>query len=89
MIPGEHRQEESAVKKKSTSGIYFGWWTVAAASFLSLWGWGYHMYGFSALFKPLATELGFSRAVTSVASGIGRFGGGFEAPITGWLTDRF
>ena len=47
------------------------------------------MYGFSALFKPLAEELGFSRAVTSVATGIGRFSGGFEAPVTGWLTDKF
>jgi len=47
------------------------------------------MYGFSALFKPLALELGFSRAVTSVATGIGRFSGGFEAPVTGWLVDKF
>ena len=47
------------------------------------------MYGFSALFKPLSSELGFSRAVTSVAAGFGRFGGGVTAPLTGWLSDRF
>lgn len=47
------------------------------------------MYGFSALFKPIASELGFSRAVTSVAASIGRLEGGFEAPISGWITDRF
>ncbi|MBA7670230.1 hypothetical protein ES703_78375 [subsurface metagenome] len=77
------------IKKRGFSKIFFGWWTVLACSFLSFWGFGYHVYGFSALFKPLASELGFSRAVTSVAAAIGRFGGGVEAPVTGWLTDRF
>jgi len=47
------------------------------------------MYGFSALFKPISAELGFSRAVTSVAAGIGRFEGGIESPLTGWLADRY
>ena len=41
------------------------------------------------LFKPIASELGFSRTMTSVASSIGRLEGGLEAPITGWITDRF
>jgi len=62
---------------------------VLAGGLLALWGHGYHTYGFSALFKPISTELGFSRAVTSVAASIGRFEGGIEAPITGWITDRF
>jgi sugar phosphate permease len=43
----------------------------------------------SALFKPIAAELGFSRAAISIAASIGRFHGGFEALVTGWLTDRF
>jgi len=37
----------------------------------------------------LASELGFSRAVTSVAASIGRLGYGLESPLTGWLVDRF
>jgi sugar phosphate permease len=37
----------------------------------------------------MSEELGFDRAVTSVAASIGRFQGGFEAPLTGWVTDRF
>ncbi len=56
---------------------------------LALWGFGYNVYGFSALFKPIASELGFSRAATSVAASIGRFEGGIEASITGWITDKF
>ncbi|MFH1381756.1 MAG: MFS transporter [Chloroflexota bacterium] len=75
--------------KKKSGGIFFGWWTVLAGGFLALWGWGYYLSGMSALFKPIASELGLSRAVTSVATGIGRFGGGVEAPIAGWVTDKF
>ncbi|MBI3931522.1 MAG: MFS transporter [Chloroflexi bacterium] len=77
------------IKRKKFPRIYFGWWAVVTGSFLNLWGAGYTVYGFGALFKPLSAELGFSRAVTSVASSIGRFGGGIEAPLTGWLTDRY
>jgi len=69
--------------------IFFGWWTALAGGFLCFWGYGYYMLGFSALFKPIALELGLSRAVTSVAASIGRFEGGFEAVVTGWVTDKF
>jgi len=75
--------------KKRKSKIFMGWWTVLAGSFLTLWGHGYHTYGFSALFKPIASELGFNRAVTSIAASIGRLEGGFESPLSGWITDRF
>jgi len=77
------------IKRSRFPRIFFGWWTVIAGGILALWGHGYHAYGFSALFKPIATELGFSRAVTSVAASIGRFEGGFEAPVTGWITDKY
>jgi sugar phosphate permease len=77
------------VKKRRFPNIYFGWWTVLASGILALWGHGYHSYGFSALFKPISTELGFSRTTTSIAASIGRLEGSFEAPLTGWLTDRF
>lgn len=76
-------------KKIKFPKIYFGWWTVLASGFLALWGHGFHAYGISALFKPIASELGFSRTLTSVAASIGRLEGGFEAPLSGWITDRF
>jgi sugar phosphate permease len=56
---------------------------------LALWGHGYHAYGFSALFKPISSELGFSRAAASVAASIGRLEGGFESPLSGWFTDKY
>ena len=76
-------------KKIRFPKIFFGWWTVLAGGILALWGYGYQAYGISALFKPIASELGFSRAATSVAASIGRFEGGFEGPLVGWITDRF
>ncbi len=77
------------IKKRRFSRVFFGWWTVITGGIICLWGHGYQAYGFSALFKPISSELGFSRAVTSVAASIGRFEGGVEAPAAGWLTDRF
>ena len=77
------------IKRRRFPKIFPGWWIVLTGGVLALWGHGYHAYGFSALFKPIASELGFSRAVTSVAASIGRLEGGFEAPVTGWITDRY
>jgi sugar phosphate permease len=69
--------------------IYFGWWLTIASGLLCLWGYAYLAYGFSALFKPIAEELGFSRATTSVAASMTRFEGGIWAPIVGYLADRY
>ncbi len=77
------------VKRRRFPKIFFGWWTVLAGSLLGLWGWGYFFFGMSALFKPIASELGLSRAATSVASSIGRAEGGFEALVVGGLADKF
>ena len=77
------------IKRRKFPKIFPGWWIILTGGFLALWGQGYHIYGFSALFKPISAELGFSRAATSVASSIGRLEGGFEAPIAGWITDRW
>jgi len=75
--------------KEQRPKFFFGWWTVITGSFLSLWGFGFYYIGMSALFKPIAADLGLTRAVTSVAASIGRFQGGFESMIVGWLTDKF
>jgi len=69
--------------------MFFGWWSVIAGGLLALWGHGFYSVGIAALFKPIALELGFSRAATSVAASIGRFEGGIEAPLVGWVTDKF
>lgn len=77
------------VKRVTSPRVFFGWWTVLTGTFLNFWGSAYTVYGFSALFKPLSTELGFTRAATSIATGIGSFEGGLLSVLVGWLVDRF
>ena len=77
------------IKRRRFPKIFPGWWIVLTGGFLAMWGHGYHAYGMSALFKPIASDLGFSRAVTAVPTAIGRLEGGFEAPLAGWITDKF
>ncbi len=77
------------IKSRRIPAVFPGWWIVLVGGFIGCWGHGFHLYGFSALFKPLASELGLNRAVTSIAASIGRFEGGIESPFSGWITDRF
>lgn len=77
------------IKRRRFPRIFFGWWIVLVAGFTVFWGHGYKQHGISALFKPIASELGFSRAVTSLAASVSRFEGGLEAPLAGWITDKF
>ncbi|MFC2072365.1 MFS transporter [Chloroflexota bacterium] len=77
------------IKRRRFPKIFFGWWTAVTSGVVMGLGFGIHSYGFSVLFKPIASELGLTRAVTAVAGSISRIGGGFEAPLFGWLTDKF
>ncbi len=74
---------------KDPRKIFFGWWLAIAAGILCLWGYAYQAYGISALFKPMSEELHFTRTATSVAASIGRFEGGWTAPVVGYLADRY
>lgn len=69
--------------------IFFGWWTVLVTGTVSGAGIGFYSYGISVLFKPIALELGLSRAATSGAAGIGMMVGSLLAPVLGWVVDRF
>jgi cyanate permease len=69
--------------------VFFGWWTVLVTGVVSGLGIGFYYYGFSALFVPIALELGISRAITSGAAGVGFMVGSFLAPMVGWIVDKF
>jgi len=69
--------------------MYFGWWIVLACSVIGFWGQGISHFGFTSLLKPIASELGFSRAATSVAASIVRLEGGLVFPVVGWVIDKF
>jgi MFS family permease len=77
------------IKRRTFPRIYFGWWMNLVTGVFSGLGHGFYTYGISTLFKPIAADLNLSRAATAWATGIGRLQGGIEAPVTGWLSDRF
>ena len=76
-------------KRKKHPKIFFGWWMTLVSAIITGLGQGVTSYGSSALFKPIASELGFTRAATSVAASIRRLEFGIMAPVTGLLVDRF
>jgi len=79
----------AVLRPSSLRNVFPGWWLVLTGGVLALWGHGYHAYGFSALFKPIAEDLGLSRTATSIPASIGRLEGGIMSPVAGWLADRF
>ncbi len=81
--------EGTLVKATRFPKVFFGWWMVLTGGIIGMWVAGFGTYGFSALFKPISLELGFSRAAASIPASISRLEGGLEGPIIGWLTDRF
>ena len=68
--------------------VYYGWWLAAAGMGLGFLG-ALNNYGFGVFFLPITKDLGLSRARTSLVFSAARLEGGLEAPIAGWLTDRF
>lgn len=76
-------------KKAKSPKIFSGWWTVIASGLTGFWGAGYYHYGFSAFFNSISAELKLNRQSTSYPSSIGRLEGGLEAPLSGWISDRY
>jgi len=76
-------------RKLKRQKVFFGWWTVWVGGTIALWAAGFYVYGISAIFKPMSSELGFSRTAVSGAASIGRFEGGFEGLLAGWITDKY
>ncbi len=70
-------------------GAYFGWYTVLAGAIIACWGYGSLYYGMSALFLPLITEYGWTRAQLSAAFSMQSIEGGLEGPFGGMLIDRY
>ena len=52
-------------------------------------GGGLHQYGFTVFFLPITRDLGLSRAAMSLAFSLSRAGAAIQAPLVGYLVDRF
>ena len=70
------------------SRIFYGWWIVGAALLVALYVGGVVFYGFTAIFEPIANDMGWSYAQISLAASLRGLELGILAPVTGILTDR-
>jgi MFS family permease len=68
--------------------VYWGWWVVAANSVMAFAS-GFHLYGTTVYFLPLAESLNLSRGALSFVFAASRLEGGLEGPLVGWMIDRF
>ena len=71
------------------SNIYYGWFMVGVVSAMRVLGGGLHGYGFTVFFLPVSQDLGLNRAQTSLVFSLARAEGAIEAPVVGYLVDRF
>lgn len=73
----------------SWSRIFYGWRMIGLVSAIRIVGGGLHQYGFTVFFLPISQDLGMTRAATSLAFSLARAQGAIEAPLVGYLIDRF
>jgi MFS family permease len=71
------------------SHIFYGWRMVGLVSAIRIVGGGLHQFGFTVFFLPISQDLGLSRAATSLAFSLSRAEGAVEAPLVGYLIDRY
>lgn len=76
------------VSLKADEKIYYGWWIVAACSFLTFYGAGTFFYGFTVFVHPMIEDLGWGMALISGAFSLYRLESGVAAPLAGFLIDR-
>lgn len=69
--------------------VFYGWYVVAASFVIALYVGGAIFYGFTAIFKPVVDEFGWSYAQVSLAASLRGLEMGLFAPIFGILVDRW
>lgn len=74
---------------RSKNKIFYGWWIVAATHIICGLGYGTWLYSFGVFFKPMMSEFGWTRAMTSGAYAMRSIQGGIASPILGWVIDKY
>ena len=77
------------LNSKVSPKIFFGWWTNIVTAILTGLVQVFTIQGSSALFKPISSEFGLSRAKTSITSEVGVLLNGIIFFLAGWLSDKF
>lgn len=67
---------------------HYGWWMAAIGMVVNGFG-SMRQSTVPIFFLPVSQELGVSRAALSLIFSIARLEGGIEAPLAGWLIDRY
>ena len=68
--------------------VFYGWWIVAASFLVALYVGGVVFYGFTAIFEPIADDLGWSYTQISLAASLRGIEMSLLAPVIGMLVDR-
>ncbi len=68
--------------------VFYGWWVVAAFSFMTLTSTGIR-HAVGPFLKPITADLGLDRASFSVVIAVSLFLYGLFGPVTGVVLDRF
>ncbi|MQF48459.1 MFS transporter [SAR202 cluster bacterium AC-647-N09_OGT_505m] len=69
--------------------IFYGWYVVAAAAAINVYGAGVWFYGFPIFYKALLDDFGWTAAGGAAVISLSRLEGGIEGPIIGWAVDKF
>ena len=69
--------------------IFYGWRMVGLVTLIRVVGGGLHQFGFTVFFLPISQDLGLTRVATSLAFSLSRAQGAIEAPLVGYLIDRY
>jgi MFS family permease len=68
--------------------IFYGWWVLVGCFLFALYVGGVIVYGFTAVFEPIADEFGWSYTRISLAASLRGLEMGLLAPFLGILVDR-
>ena len=74
---------------KKISGLFYGWRMVGLVTLIRVVGGGLHQFGFTVFFLTISQDLGINRAATSLAFSLYLAQGAIEAPLVGYLIDRY
>lgn len=69
--------------------VFYGWHIVGTCMVIHLWMCIVWIYGMQVFFNPIISTFGWSRTVVSGAFSLQRLEGSIEAPVLGFLLDRF
>ena len=75
--------------RRRVTGVFYGWWIVAAGAGIQLLGGALLGQAFGAYVVLLREEFGWSKTVLSAASSLREAESGVMGPVQGWLLNRF